>query len=229
MPLIERHDLITVEPEIPASACIIWLHGLGADGYDFVSITPYLNERLGNPGIRYLFPHAPQRPVTIADGQTMRSWYDIMAMAPKRTIDPDQLADSVNRVYQLVEEQMKAGIEPQKIVIAGFSQGGAVAYQAASSCAHTLGGLIAMSTYVPDASVVNPFFVNAANQQLPVFIGHGLYDQVVPLTLAEQALSQLQSHGLQPEWHTYPIQHEVARLEVDDIARFLQNLLRFCF
>lgn len=224
MPLLEQPDLITVEPDQPATACIIWLHGLGADGYDFVSITPYLNERLGHQGIRYLFPHAPQRPVTIADGQSMRSWYDIMAMSPKRTIDPDQLADSVNRVYQLIESQMAAGIDSRKIVIAGFSQGGAVAYQAASSCVHPLGALLALSTYVPDASVVNPFCVSTANQQLPVFIGHGQYDNVVPISLAQEAMDQLQSHGLQPHWATYPIQHEVARLEVDDIARFLQGL-----
>lgn len=222
MALTETPDRIRIEPALPATCCIIWLHGLGADGYDFVSIEPYLNDRLNCRSVRYIFPHAPVRPVTLAGGDSMRSWYDILAITPKRTIDPDQLAASVNRVYALITEQIAAGIPSHRIILAGFSQGGAVAYQAASSFDRPLGALLALSTYVPDASTLNPFTVTPANRQLPVFIGHGSYDNVVPVSLAMESRLLLESHNLQPQWHTYAMQHEVSRLEVDDIALFLQ-------
>jgi phospholipase/carboxylesterase len=225
MSLIESPHQVQIEPEQPATACLIWLHGLGADGYDFVTIEPYLNERLNTRSLRYIFPHAPLRPVTIADGQSMRSWYDIMAMSPKRSIDPDQLANSVNHIYNLIGQQIAAGIPSHRIILAGFSQGGAVAYQAASSFDQPLGALIALSTYIPDASQVNPFEVKHVNRQMPVFIGHGSYDNVVPMSLAMEARLLLESHDLQPQWHTYPLHHEISKQEVDDIARFIRHHL----
>ncbi|MFK4753803.1 alpha/beta hydrolase [Oceanobacter antarcticus] len=226
MKMTETPEQVVLEPSAdPASACLIWLHGLGADGYDFVPVVQHMASLIDTSQLRCIFPHAPKRPVTMADGAAMRSWYDIMAMAPKRTIDPDQLADSVNRLYQLIQQQIDMGIPSWKIVLAGFSQGGAVAYQAATSFGQPLGGLIALSTYIPDGTRVNPFKVHPANSQLPVMVAHGTVDPVVPISLAMVALEQLRHNGLQPLWRSYPMKHEVSYPEIEDVSRFLSGCL----
>ncbi|MDP2504911.1 alpha/beta hydrolase [Oceanobacter sp. 3_MG-2023] len=226
MNMTETPEQVVLEPSSgKASACLIWLHGLGADGYDFVPVVQHMGSLMDTSQLRCIFPHAPKRPVTMANGTSMRSWYDILAMTPKRTIDPDQLADSVNRMYRLIQQQIDSGIPSWNIFITGFSQGGAVAYQTASSFGQTLGGLIALSTYVPDGSRVNPFKLHPANCQLQVMIAHGTVDPVVPISLATTALEQLRQHGLQPLWFSYPMQHEVSHPEIADVCRFLSSCL----
>ena len=176
---------VDVEPISPATATVIWLHGLGADGHDFVPIIP----ELGLPrdhGIRFIFPHAPALPVTINGGYVMPAWYDILEMSLDRKVDVAQLQASAQEVGKLIEREIARGIPSERIVIAGFSQGGAVAYQAALSYPKPLAGLLALSTYFATTDTVA---LNAANAQLPIHIFHGKQDTIVPDLPCTQGVS----------------------------------------
>lgn len=222
MNLIETPEHVAIEPESPANACLIWLHGLGADGYDFVSLMPHIGTRTDIRSLRCLFPHAPIRPVSMSNGMEMRSWYDIYGMTPKRQVSAEQLLGSVARVQSLIQEQIDSGIPSHRILLAGFSQGGAVAYQTAADCPHTLGGLICLSTYIAELPQKTLQF-QTGNQQLPIMIGHGTRDAVVPITLGDAARQTLEQLGFTPEWLNYPIQHEVCYEEADDVAAFIHR------
>ncbi|MGB1090809.1 MAG: alpha/beta hydrolase [Oceanobacter sp.] len=221
----EEADQVVMEPDQPADSCLIWLHGLGADGYDFVSLEPYLRSKLGGLDIRCIFPHAPIRPVTFADGAEMRSWYNILEATPKRVIDPVQMLDSVHRIQSLIHTQMASGIPAHRIILAGFSQGGAVAFLTALKEQPGLAGLIALSTYLPEGQGLTPLDAGNMNHSLAVFMGHGSRDNVVPVSLAMDAKEKLERLGLTPEWHSYLMQHEVCYQEVDDIAAFIRKTL----
>ncbi|MFL0805898.1 MAG: carboxylesterase [Oceanobacter sp.] len=222
MNLIETPEHVTLEPELPANACLIWLHGLGADGYDFVSLMPHIGKRTDIRSLRCIFPHAPVRPVTMSGGMEMRSWYDIFAMTPKRQVSEPQLLASVERIQALIQEQQDAGIPSERILLAGFSQGGAIAYQTAADCPSPLGGLICLSTYIAELPG-KPFQFQPANQSLSIMIGHGTRDAVVPIMMAESARQTLEHMGFTPDWQSYPIQHEVCFEEADDIAAFIHR------
>lgn len=213
-------ELVCHEPDSQADSCIIWLHGLGADGYDFAPLTPVLRQSCDLPGLRAIYPHAPQLPVTINGGVNMPAWYDILAASPRRTINSQQFNLAVDAIQRLVQQQVDAGIPAERIIVAGFSQGGAVAYQAALGCQHPLGGLICLSTYIATDLSIQP-----ANQQLPVFLAHGTQDMVVPVMLGQEACETLQQQGLTPEWRSYPIQHEVCDAELEEIAAFIRQCL----
>ena len=202
-------------------ACVIWLHGLGADGHDFEPIVPELNLPQGS-AIRFIFPHAPQIPVTINGGHRMPAWYDILAMNLDREVDERQLRASARAIQALVEQQIAAGIDSRRIVLAGFSQGGAVAYEAALSCDKPLGGLMAMSTYLATGDTLQR---HAANAELPILVMHGTRDTVVPAVLGERACQQLQLWGFTPEFHDYSMEHSVCGPQIADIARFLCQCL----
>ncbi|MBU2038377.1 MAG: carboxylesterase, partial [Gammaproteobacteria bacterium] len=205
---------IVLEPSTPADSCIIWLHGLGASGDDFVPVLPHLLQAFNTtqpPVLRAIYPHAPQQPVTINGGMVMPSWYDLLATSPRRQIDGQQLSDSVQRIHTLIDQQIAAGIDSRRILLAGFSQGGAVAYETAFSYPQPLAGLMALSTYI-----ARPLQINAANQHLPVLIAHGDYDAVVSPELGEEASLLLAQSGINAESNRYPMAHEVCLQEIED-------------
>lgn len=216
--------LTTIEVETsasPANAAVIWLHGLGASGHDFEPIVPEL-KLPASAAIRFIFPHAPAIPVTVNGGYVMPAWYDIVSMDIERKLDESQLLASAQQVAELIDREIARGIASERIVIAGFSQGGAVAYQAALTYPKPLAGLLAMSTYFATAASIKP---HAANSQLPVQILHGGQDPVVPEILGKKAVAALESLGYQPGYTAYPMEHEVCLQEIADISRYLQEWL----
>ena len=215
----ESADGVTLTPAAAVSASVIWLHGLGADGHDFVPLVPEL--RLPTAlHVRFVFPHAPVRPVTINNGYRMRAWYDIQSLGTGGRSDAAGLADSVARIAALIAAERSAGIAAQRIIIAGFSQGGAVALHAALTCTERLAGIIALSTYLPLADELAGRLV-AANRDLPVLICHGRQDSVVAPWMGAAARDWLVSAGCAVEWHEYPMEHQVCAAEIAEIARWL--------
>ena len=213
---------VVIEPKKPADSCVIWLHGLGANGHDFEPIVP----ELGLPdslATRFIFPHAPEMPVTINGGMVMPAWYDILEMNIDRRVDSEQLIKSARDVTQLIEQQMAAGIAPERILIAGFSQGGAVAYHVALSFPHPLAGLLALSTYFATAELVEH---NPANQTLPILIMHGTHDDVVPETLGQKARDLLSEAGYPVAYTSYRMQHAVCLEQIREIGHWLTERLK---
>jgi phospholipase/carboxylesterase len=199
-------------------AAVIWLHGLGADGHDFEPIVPEL--RLTKP-VRFVFPHAPVRPVTINQGMRMRAWYDILQLGPGPEDDAGVRA-SQNLVDELIAAEKKRGMT--KIVIAGFSQGGAIALQSALRHPERLAGVLALSAYLPlNASLQAER--SAANREVPIFMAHGQYDDIIPLSRAEQSRQILERLDYKVEWHVYPMPHSVCPEELEDISAFLRQVV----
>ena len=202
-------------------AAVIWLHGLGADGHDFAPIVPELNlpETLA---VRFIFPHAPAIPVTVNNGYVMPAWFDILEMDIDRKVDAAQLLVSAAAINRLIDRELERGIDSRRIILAGFSQGGAVAYQASLCHPQPLGGLIAMSTYfaTSDSAVLSE-----ANRDLPIEIQHGVYDPVVPQALGVRAAEFLKDRGYNVAFRTYPMDHSVCPQQIGDIAAALQRFL----
>ena len=212
---------IEVEPQNPTDAAVIWLHGLGADGHDFEPIVPEL--RLpDNAAIRFVFPHAPSIPVTINNGMVMPAWYDILDMSIEKKVDEKQLLASSKDIGALIDREIERGIDSSRIVIAGFSQGGAVGYQIALTYPKPLAGLMAMSTYFATSESMTPAQENKA---LPIQIYHGTMDPVVPEPLGQSAYETLKGKGYSTDYKTYPMQHGVCAEEVIDISRWIQKIL----
>lgn len=206
----------------PANAAVIWLHGLGASGDDFAPIVPELQLPTELP-IRFVFPHAPQIPVTINGGFVMPAWYDILEMNIDRKIDEQQILASAASISALIDREIERGIDSQRIVLAGFSQGGAVAYQTALTYPKPLAGLLAMSTYFATSATIEP---SDANRTLAIEIQHGSQDGVVPEALGERALGSLVKMGHSPTYKSYPMEHQVCFEQIKDIANWLQGVLR---
>ncbi|MFA5549129.1 MAG: alpha/beta fold hydrolase [Porticoccaceae bacterium] len=205
----------------PASAAVIWLHGLGASGDDFVPIVPEL--RLpADAAIRFVFPQAPTIPVTVNGGYRMPAWYDILDMNIERKLDRAQLLASAQKIHDLIDREIARGIASERILLAGFSQGGAVAYEAALTYPKPLAGLLALSTYFATADTVAP---HAANRQLPIHIFHGSGDPVVPEILGRRAVESLTALGYAPGYSSYPMGHEVCIEEIADIGARLRDWL----
>ncbi len=210
---------VEIGPEGDPDASVIWLHGLGADGHDFEPIVPEL--RLPREArVRFVFPHAPMRPVTINGGTVMRAWYDIKTLELERHVDEEDLEVSRRQLEAWVRHEMEAGIPSSRIVIAGFSQGGAIALYSGLQFQERLGGILALSCYHPLPDLVRERAAEA-NRSIPIFMGHGTFDPVVPMRLAESTVEVLRESGYEPEWHTYPMPHSVCAEEVLDIGRFL--------
>jgi len=205
------------------TASIVWLHGLGADGYDFVPVVKEL-EALGAPPARYLFPHAPMRPVTINGGMTMRAWYDILGTELTRREDEAGVRESQGLVEELIAREEQRGIARSRIVLAGFSQGGAIALQTGLRHPETLAGVMALSTYLPLADSFAAE-ASAANRATPVFMAHGSQDPVVPYSMGNQSREFLEQAGYDLEWHDYPMPHSVCLEEVADIGQWLVRVL----
>ncbi len=213
---------LILEPSNSADACVIWLHGLGADRYDFLPVAEALQQRLLST--RFVLPQAPTRPVTINGGWSMPSWYDILAMSPARAINRDQLEASAQQVISLLEAQRDAGIDPARIFLAGFSQGGAVVLHTAFlRWQGPLGGVIALSTYAP--TFTEPSAFARAALQYPVLCLHGSRDDVVPMAMGRAAFQTLQDAGVTAAWHDYPMGHEVLPEEIRDIGAWLAERL----
>ena len=212
---------IELNPHTPANASVIWLHGLGASGDDFAAIVPEL--RLPpDSAIRFIFPQAPARAVTINHGYVMPSWYDILSMTLEREIDEAQFHASCAAIAAFIDREITRGIDSTRIVVAGFSQGGAVAYHTALTYPQPLAGVMALSTYLATKDSLQPHPVNTA---LPMAIFHGIYDSVVPDTLAVQALHVLRGMGFSPLYRSYNMEHEVCLEEIKDIAHWLIQTL----
>lgn len=203
-------------------AAVIWLHGLGADGHDFEPIVPELQLPADLP-VRFIFPHAPAIPVTINGGYVMPAWYDILEMSLERSVDSQQLLASADAVDAFIARERERGIASERIILAGFSQGGAVAYECALRHPEPLGGLMALSTYFATERSVA---AHAANQQLPILICHGHYDAVVPEVLGQRALAELKRRGYAPDYRSYSMEHSVHPDEIRDISAWLQARLK---
>jgi phospholipase/carboxylesterase len=210
-------DAIQIETGPRPEAAVIWLHGLGADGHDFEPIVPELE--LAKP-VRFVFPHAPIRPVTINNGMRMRAWYDIYQFGGGRE-DEQGLRASQKLVDELIAAQ---GLPPEKIVLAGFSQGGAIVLQTGLRHAERLAGIMALSCYLPIASTVAAER-SAANRSIPIFMAHGAYDDIIPIQRAQQSRAALESLGYAVEWHEYPMPHSVCAPEIADISAFLSKVI----
>ncbi len=212
---------ITLESGKQPQHSIIWLHGLGADGNDFVSMV----EELKLPvAVRYIFPHAPQRPVTINGGFVMRAWYDILLPNLDALQDAAGIQQSQASLEALIAQEVGRGIAPGNIFLAGFSQGGAVVLHTGLRQTVALGGVIALSTYLPLAELAVAAITPAA-RQIPAFMGHGRYDPVVPLLLGVTSKGTLKHLGMEVEWHDYPMQHSLCAQEVRDIEAWLSKRL----
>ncbi|MBK5535802.1 alpha/beta fold hydrolase [Pseudomonas sp. TH08] len=214
---------LILQPVKPADACVIWLHGLGADRYDFLPVAEALQESLLST--RFVLPQAPTRPVTINGGYAMPSWYDIKAMSPARAIDRDELEASADRIIELIENERASGIDASRIFLAGFSQGGAVVLHTAFlKWQGPLGGVLALSTYAPTFS--DELQLSASQQRIPVLSLHGQFDNVVQNSMGRSAYEYLKHHGVTVTWQEYPMEHEVLPEEIRDIGVWLSEHLR---
>ena len=214
---------LILQPAKPADACVIWLHGLGADRYDFLPVAEALQETLLST--RFVLPQAPTRPVTINGGYEMPSWYDIKAMSPARSISLEELEVSTKTLTDLIETQKRTGIDASRIFLAGFSQGGAVVFHTAfMNWEGPLGGVIALSTYAPTFD--NELDLSASQQRIPTLCLHGQYDDVVQNAMGRTAYEHLKSRGVTVTWQEYPMGHEVLPEEIRDIGTWLAERLR---
>jgi phospholipase/carboxylesterase len=216
-------ETVEVEPRAAADAAVVLMHGLGADGHDFESLVPEL--RLPeSPSVRWVFPHAPVRPVTINGGQPMRAWYDITAIDRRAAEDEAGIRSSAADIGALVRRERERGIPADRIVLAGFSQGGAMALFTALRFSERLAGAAALSCYLPLAATL-PAEAHPANAAVPLFMAHGTFDPVVPPALGEASRDLLRSRGYDVEWHAYPMPHSVCAQEVSDLRAWLLRVL----
>ncbi len=211
---------VTTGPN-PAGS-VIWLHGLGADGHDFEPIVPELGLPADLP-LRFVFPHAPMRPVTINGGMVMRAWYDIVSLDAEGRADADGVRASAAILEALIARENERGIASANIVIAGFSMGGAIAIHTALHTGHELAGLLALSTYLPLPGEIEG---SAGSRKVPVFMGHGTFDPMVQHAWGKAAARQLGEAGFTIEWHDYPMMHAVCIEEIHDIGEWLARVLR---
>jgi len=222
MPTRDLLDALEIDSAPSPTAAVIWMHGLGADGYDFVDIVPMLG--LKAMPTRFVFPHAPMRPVTINGGAVMRAWYDVRGDAGVRREDEAGVRESQRQIEALIEREKTRGIPAGRIALAGFSQGGAMALQTGLRHPERLAGIMALSCFLPLTDKVSAE-VSAANREAPIFMAHGSQDPLIPMARARHAHDLLTSLGYHLEWHEYPIPHSVSPGEIRDISAWLQRIL----
>lgn len=220
-------ETIEIETGPDPTGSVIWLHGLGADGHDFEPIVGELG-LADELALRFVFPHAPVRPVTINGGTEMRAWYDILSLERDGPVDEAGIRESAEILNGLIVREIERGVAASNIIAAGFSQGGAIALHAALRYPERLGGLMALSTYLPlpdafEAEVAeNPA---AAERNLPIFMAHGSFDPMLPMHLGRSSADLLIGAGFDVEWHDYPMAHAVCAEEIADIRRWLLRIL----
>lgn len=215
---------VEIEPAVAARSSVIWLHGLGADGHDFEPIVPQL-ALPGSVAVRFVFPHAPRRKVTINNGMLMPAWFDIRAPDLSRGEDEDGIRTSSGQVMALVRRELDRGIAAERIVLAGFSQGGAIALHAGLRCPQPLAGVMVLSGYLPLPQRLAGE-ASAANRSTPIFAAHGSDDQVIPIGLAETSAGRLRTQGYDIDFRAYPMAHGVCGREIEDIRAWLIRVLR---
>jgi phospholipase/carboxylesterase len=214
-------DEVTLEPAAPAVASVILLHGLGADGWDFVPIVGEFGLPDSLP-VRFVFPHAPLRPVTVNNGFVMRAWYDITAFTPEGRADAAGLAAAARRVDSYLRAEVALGVPASRVVLAGFSQGGAVALHAGLRYPERLAGILALSSYLPFPATLAAE-KSGANADVPILMCHGRLDPVVPIGMGLEARDVLTASGYAVEWHEYPMQHEVCAAEIAEVAKWMRG------
>ena len=200
---------------------VIWLHGLGADGHDFETVV----EELRLPSVRFILPHAPYRPVTLNNGYSMRAWFDLYGLEAGSPQDESGIRIAQDQIEALIERERQRGIAANRIILAGFSQGGAVALHTALRHNEQLGGVLGLSTYLPLKSALATE-IHSLSQDLPIFIAHGAFDNVISLQLAKASADFLRQHGYQIEWHEYAMAHSVCLEEIADIRGFIYRALK---
>lgn len=203
---------------------VIWMHGLGADGNDFVSIIPELKLPTGLK-VKFVFPHAPIRPVTLNNGIEMRAWYDLLSLDRSKTAKEDDILITVTWINQMIDEEINSGTPSTKILLAGFSQGGVIALHTGLRYPQKLAGIMALSTYIPFKE--NVFAqVNDVQKGLPIFAAHGEYDPVIPFASWQDYVPSLETQGYDIEAHAYPMEHSLCLEEINDISVWLQKVLK---
>ncbi len=217
-------ETIELETTTEAKAVVIWLHGLGADGNDFVAVAEQL-QMPAELGIRFIFPHAPVRPITINQGYQMRGWYDIRSLSIIEEEDKAGIIESSEHIRRICLSQQEQGIPAQRIILAGFSQGGAIALHCGLHYPEQLGGIMALSTYLPRCVDIESIPVQT-NTTTPVFMAHGLQDTIVMPIYGEQSRKQLENAGISVEWHEYAMPHSVCDEEIRHIRRWLLAVLK---
>lgn len=219
----ENDSGVTLEPKSAANAAVIWLHGLGADGNDFVPIVPEL-DLPRHLQARFVFPHAEVRPVTLNGGMAMRAWYDILSLDRGGAQDEAGIRGAAARVDALIAEQEAAGVARERIVVAGFSQGGAIALHTGLRHPQQLAGVMGLSTYLPLDHTLEAE-ASAANRAMPILMCHGSRDPMLPMALGQGSCQHLARMGWAPEWREYPMEHQVCMEEIRDISEWLQRIL----
>lgn len=223
---MQEPQTVEIEPGLPATGTVLWLHGLGADGHDFEPIV----DELALPqqlALRFVFPHAPVRPVTLNGGMRMRAWYDIISLDRSGPQDEQGIRQSAAFLTELIERERKRGIANDRVVLAGFSQGGAIAMHTALRHPQKLAGLMVLSSWLPLGSTFaaevldNP---QSQSRELPVFMAHGTFDPMLPLAMGRQSCAALQSAGFHVEWHEYPMAHAVCAEEIVAIRKWLLSV-----
>lgn len=217
-----NNNCIIIEPPKPATASIIWLHGLGANGHDFEPIVPQLDPNITSH-TRFIFPHAPHRPITINGGMVMPGWYDIFSADLPAEQDAQGIHDSEQILCQYIAQEIEQGIETKHIVLAGFSQGGVIALQTGLRYPLKLAGIMALSSYLPLADTVEKE-IHAANRQISIFMAHGQQDPVISISRAERSQAHLEKFGYRVDWHSYNMQHSLCPEEIVDINQWLSIL-----
>jgi phospholipase/carboxylesterase len=216
-------EAIEIETSAAPTASVIWMHGLGADGHDFVDIVPELHLP-PRPGVRFVFPHAPKRPVTINGGYVMRAWYDIRDDHGQRREDGDGVRASQKSIEALIQREKTRGVATSSIVLAGFSQGGAMALHTGLRHAERLAGVMALSCSLPLPDTLAAEAA-PANRDVPIFMAHGTHDPMIPMARAVRAREVLTGLGYRVEWHEYPMPHSVCAEEIADLSEWLQRVL----
>lgn len=218
------NDAVIVNPKNKPEATIIWTHGLGADGHDFEGIIPEL--KVDELNIRFIFPHAPVQPITINGGMAMRGWYDIKNITSlEREVDNNGIQDSVDRILKIIDAQLAEGIPSEKIILAGFSQGGVIALNSAFQCEHQLGAVIALSTYLPNWDHFKSKNINK-NNGIPFIVAHGTVDPVVPFQAGQHLETTLKDEGFNVDFHSYPMQHQVCLEEIQMLSKWIFKILK---
>jgi phospholipase/carboxylesterase len=220
---MDRLETVEVQPSEGVEAAVVWLHGLGADGHDFESLVPEL-DLPSRPAVRFVFPHAPVRPVTINAGWRMRAWYDIAGLDRRSPQDARGIRESAQAVRGLLARERERGIRADRIVLAGFSQGGAIALFEGLRHPERLAGIVALSAYLPLGEALGTE-AHPANAAAPILMAHGTEDPTVPLDFGEHSRIALEKLGYAVEWHTYPMGHAVCEDEIADIRSFLLRVL----
>lgn len=219
----DTSNALVIEPARQHTSSVIWMHGLGASGHDFEPIVPELGLQ-ADYGIRFIFPHAPARPVTINGGMSMPAWYDVRHVDLRQEEDTASIHESAGLINAFIENERDLGIAPENIILAGFSQGGAMALHTGLRYQYGLAGILVLSAYLPLPDTLAGE-ATVENRETPIMMCHGMYDPIIPIMAGKQSCELLQRAGYNVSWHSYPMQHAVCMEEIHDIGTWLKSRL----